>query len=93
MWQDLLSVWWAWIVLGFALGVLEILAPGYIFLGFAIGAVLTGVLVGIGVAPVGVPALLLIFAVASLIAWLALRRTMGVRQGQVKLWDKDINDG
>jgi inner membrane protein len=92
MWQDLLSVWWAWIVLGFALGVLEILAPGFIFLGFAIGAVITGVLVGLGLAPSGTAVLILVFALASLAAWLALRRTLGVRKGQVKLWDRDINE-
>jgi membrane protein implicated in regulation of membrane protease activity len=91
MLASLATTWWAWIVFGFALGVLEILAPGYIFLGFAIGAVLTGILVGLGI-PAGVPALILIFAVASVIAWLALRRTMGVRKGQVKIWDRDIND-
>lgn len=91
MLTDLAGTWWAWVVLGFALGVLEILAPGYIFLGFAIGAVLTGVVVGVGV-PAGLPALLVVFAVASLVAWLVLRRTMGVRQGQVKIWDRDIND-
>lgn len=92
MLQTLADTWWAWIVLGFALGVLEILAPGYIFLGFAIGAVLTGILVGTGLAPAGLALLLLIFAVASVLAWLALRRTMGIRQGQVKIWDRDIND-
>lgn len=92
MWQGIADTWWAWVVLGFALGVLEILAPGYIFLGFAIGAVLTGVLVGIGLAPGGLPALLLLFSLASLLAWLVLRRTVGVRQGQVKVWDRDIND-
>ena len=43
MLQSLAETWWAWIVLGFALGVLEILVPGFIFLGFAIGAVLTGI--------------------------------------------------
>ena len=86
------NVWWVWIVAGFALGVLEVLAPGYIFLGFAIGAVVTGILVGIGLMGGSLPALLLVFAVASVLAWLALRRTMGVRKGQVKLWDKDIND-
>ena len=86
------NVWWVWIVAGFALGVLEVLAPGYIFLGFAIGAVGTGILVGIGLMGGSLPALLLVFAVASVLAWLALRRTMGVRKGQVKLWDKDIND-
>jgi membrane protein implicated in regulation of membrane protease activity len=86
------TVWWVWIVAGFALGVLEVLAPGYIFLGFAIGAVVTGVLVGTGLMGGSLPALVLVFAVASVAAWLALRRTMGVRKGQVKLWDKDIND-
>lgn len=92
MWQSLAGTWWAWVVLGFALGVLEVLAPGYIFLGFAIGAVLTGVLVGLGLAPSGIPALIFIFAVASLAAWLVLRRTVGVRKGQVKIWDRDINE-
>lgn len=91
MLQQLAGTWWAWVVLGFALGVLEILAPGFIFLGFAIGAVLTGVLVGLGISA-SLPALILIFAVASLVAWFILRRTMGVRQGQVKIWDRDIND-
>jgi membrane protein implicated in regulation of membrane protease activity len=86
------ATWWAWVVLGFALGVLEVLAPGYIFLGFAIGAVLTGMLVGLGLAPAGLPALIFIFAVASVISWLVLRRTVGVRKGQVKIWDRDIND-
>jgi membrane protein implicated in regulation of membrane protease activity len=91
MLTSLVGTWWAWVVLGFALGVLEILAPGYIFLGFAIGAVLTGAVVGLGISA-SLPALILIFAIASLIAWLILRRTMGVREGQVKVWDRDIND-
>jgi inner membrane protein len=92
MLQSLADTWWTWIVLGFALGVLEILAPGYIFLGFAVGAVLTGILVGIGLAPTGIAVLLLVFAVLSVLAWLALRRTMGIREGQVKIWNRDIND-
>jgi membrane protein implicated in regulation of membrane protease activity len=71
--------------------VLELLGPGFICLGFAIGAVRTGVLVGIGI-PAGLPALVLIFALASLAAWFILRQTMGVRHGQVKVWDRDIND-
>ena len=91
MLQNLADTWWAWVVLGFALGVLEILSPGYIFLGFAIGAVVTGILVGIGL-PVGLQFLILIFAIVSVIAWLGLRRTVGVRDGQVKIWDRDIND-
>jgi membrane protein implicated in regulation of membrane protease activity len=86
------SVWWVWIVAGFLLGMLEIVVPGYIFLGFAIGAVVTGILVGISIAPASLALLVLIFAVCSLVAWLVLRRTMGVRAGQVKVWDRDIND-
>ena len=84
--------WWVWIVAGFALGVLEVISPGYIFLGFAIGAVLVGGLVGLGVLGTSVPVLLVVFAVLSLLAWVIVRRIVGVRQGQVKLWDKDIND-
>jgi inner membrane protein len=91
MLTTLAGTWWAWVILGFALGVLEVLAPGFIFLGFAIGAVVTGILVGFGV-PAGLPALILIFAVVSVIAWLVLRRVVGVRDGQVKVWDHDIND-
>jgi inner membrane protein len=92
MLTGLVGTWWAWVILGFALGVLEVIAPGFIFLGFAIGAVVTGVLVGIGVSA-GLPALILIFAVVSVVAWLVLRRVVGVREGQVKVWDRDINDG
>jgi inner membrane protein len=91
MLTTLAGTWWAWVILGFALGVLEVLVPGFIFLGFAIGAVVTGILVGFGV-PAGLPALILIFAVVSVVAWLVLRRVVGVRDGQVKVWDQDIND-
>ena len=89
--EQIWTVWWAWVVLGFLLGILEIIAPGYIFLGFAIGAVLTGVVAALGLTA-SLPLLLLIFAVASVLAWLVLRRVMGVREGQVKIWDRDIND-
>lgn len=88
LWQ----VWWVWVVAGFALGVLEVILPGYIFVGFAIGAVMVGAGLGIGLLGGSVPVLLFVFALASLLAWYGLRRTMGVRRGQVKLWDRDINE-
>ena len=91
MLTTLIGTWWAWVILGFALGVLEVLAPGFIFLGFAVGAVVTGILVGFGI-PAGPAALILIFAVVSVAAWLVLRRVVGVREGQVKVWDRDINE-
>lgn len=86
------TVWWVWLVAGFALGVLEILAPGFIFLGFAIGAVATGILLAVGPLGGSLPILLVVFAALSLLAWFALRATMGVHKHQVKIWTKDIND-
>ena len=85
------TLWWAWVVFGVALAVLEVLVPGFIFLGFAVGAVLVGVLVGVGVLGGSVPVLALVCAVLSLVAWIVLRRVVGVKDGQVKVWDKDIN--
>jgi membrane protein implicated in regulation of membrane protease activity len=86
------TVWWVWVVAGFALGVLEVIVPGFIFVGFAIGAVVTGLLILVGLVGGNLSVLLLIFALVSLLAWLALRATIGVRKGQEKIWDRDIND-
>lgn len=87
------SVWWAWIAGGFVIGIMEVVLPGYIFLGFAIGAILTGVLLGIGVlAGASLSTLLMVFALASLVAWAGLRYGLGTRPGQVKIWDRDINE-
>jgi membrane protein implicated in regulation of membrane protease activity len=87
MWQ----VWWVWVAGGFLLGVLEVAVPGFIFLGFAIGAVLTGLLVALDVSHALAP-LIFGWAVLSGLSWLALRLVFGGRPGQVKLWDRDIND-
>ncbi|NPD14223.1 hypothetical protein HOY34_03295 [Xinfangfangia sp. D13-10-4-6] len=85
------TVWWSWVVLGLVLGVVEVLVPGYIFVGFAVGAVLTGALTGLGILS-GLPLMLAVFAVLSLISWLVIRKLLGTREGQVKIWDRDIND-
>ena len=82
---------WVWMASGVVLGIIEVIAPGFFFLGFALGAVVTGLVLLIGLAP-GLPALLLIFALLSLIAWAVMRRLAGRREGQVKIWDRDIND-
>jgi len=85
------TVWWVWVVFGVALAVLEVLVPGFVFLGFAISAVMVGVLVAIGLIGGNVPVLVLVFAVLALAAFVVLRRVVGVTKGQVKVWDKDIN--
>jgi inner membrane protein len=86
------SVWWVWVVAGFALGVLEVMVPGYIFLGFAIGAVLTGIMLGMGILGASLTVTILLFALASLAAWYGLRAVLGKHEGQVKIWHKDVND-
>jgi membrane protein implicated in regulation of membrane protease activity len=88
------SVWWVWIVGALLLAILEVLAPAQIFLGFAIGAagVGLGLLVGIPGLGGSVPVMLLVFAILSLVAWLALRPLMGIREGQVKHFEHDINE-
>ncbi len=88
IWQE----WWVWVVGGIILGVLELLAPAFVLLGFSIGALMTGALIAIGIGGDALPVLILVFAVTSLVAWLALRRIFGLRKGQVKIWKRDIND-
>ncbi len=91
------TLWWVWMVGALALAFLEVLISGWIFLGFAIGAAVTGLLFAVGGPIAGVltgslPLTLVVFSVLSLIAWVVLRRAVGVREGQVKVWDKDINE-
>ncbi len=85
--------WWVWGVAAVALAVGEVLLPSYVLLGFGVGAGIVALLLLIGV-PVAssLPVLLLVFAVTSLIAWILLRRFLGVYNGQVKTFDHDIND-
>ncbi|WP_417817673.1 NfeD family protein [Tritonibacter scottomollicae] len=85
------SLWWIWGALALVLGIAEILLPGFIFLGFAIGAVCVAVLLLMSL-NVSLPLLLLIFAALSLVAWLMLRRLFALPKGQVKTFDTDIND-
>lgn len=86
------QVWWIWVAAGLAAGALEMVVSGYIFLGFAIGAVATGALIGLGVLGGSLAVLLAVFALLSLAAWVVLRRAMGRHKGQVKVWTRDIND-
>jgi len=88
------SVWWVWIIGALALAILEVLAPAQIFLGFAVGAAGVGLALAAGVPGLAgsLPALSVAFAVLSLIAWLVLRPLMGVRKGQVKHFETDINE-
>ena len=87
-WTD----WWVWMAAGIILAILEVILPGAVFLGFAIGALAVGVLMWIGIPLGGLSMTLLVFALISAAAWFVLRRYLGVRRGQMKTFDKDVND-
>lgn len=95
--MELWTAWWIWAAAAIGLAVLEILVPAYLFLGFAGGAAVVALLFGFG-GPLSfwmaasLPVTLLVFAVLSLLAWVGLRKVLGVQRGQVKTFDKDIND-
>ena len=82
---------WFWLVAAFVLGAAETILPGFILLGFGIGAFLTGVALFLGL--IASPAaLLLTFAVGSALGWYLLRRIFTQPGQKPKIWHKDIND-
>ena len=89
------SIWWVWVAAALILGIIEIFVPLFVFLGMALGALLIGLGLGFGVlglAGIGLPALLATFAAVSIAATIVLRRVLGVPKGQVKVWSRDINE-
>ncbi len=89
---DLITTWWLWLAAALILGILEMVLPGFIFLGFAIGAALVGLAMLGPLTLLSPSAIVLIFAILSLASWLVLRRIFSLPKGQVKTFDHDIND-
>lgn len=82
---------WVWFSAALILATAEVLVPGYIFLGFALGALALGLV--LMVVPLGGLAITLVtFSVLSLVAYLVIRSVFGLKTGSVKIWDRDIND-
>ncbi|EET48123.1 NfeD family protein [Thalassobium sp. R2A62] len=90
--MTLWTEWWAWASLALILAILEVLAPGFFALGFAIGAAFMAIVVAATGAGLSLAWSIVLFAVVSLGAVLLLRRFFRLEKGQVKLWDTDIND-
>ncbi|GAA6186998.1 hypothetical protein [Litorivita sp. NS0012-18] len=91
----ILANWLVWIAAALVLGILEVLAPGFIFLGFAIGAALTGLLLlalSLIPATLTAPVLATIFAALSLAAWIALRQRFRMKGRDVKRIEGDVNE-
>ncbi len=87
-WQE----WWVWVAAGLVLAILEVMVSGYVLLGFALGAVVTGLLIWAGLLGSTVAATLLVFAVASLAGWTLLRMVFGLPHDSVKVIHHDINE-
>ncbi|CTQ33609.1 NfeD family protein [Jannaschia rubra] len=94
----MLSEWWAWALAAVVFGILEVVAPTHILLGFAVGAGLVslglafGLLGALAATGSGAAWLLLVFAVLSLGAWLVLRRLFERPDETPRTFDRDIND-
>ena len=84
------SLWWVWLAAALALAILEVAVPGFIFLGFAVGAAITGLIVLLPI-EISLTALLAIFALMSLIAWIVLRKLFKARDDQTRVFHEDIN--
>lgn len=88
----LLSLWWAWVAIAIGLGIVELMAPGFIFLGFALGALIMAGIVAL-VPGLSVAALAALFAGLSLLCWIALRVLFKRQSSGARVFTDDINDG
>ena len=86
--------WWAWAAAALILAGAEMAFGTWILLGFAVGAGMMALngLLGWPFVFTTIPVALAVWAAISLGAWLVLRSMLGVREGQVTTFDKDVND-
>lgn len=83
---------WLWIIAALVLAGLELALPGWFFLGAAIATGLVGLALLLGLWVGGLPMALVVTAILTGVIWLVLRRVFGTSRGEVKIWDRDIND-
>ena len=87
---ELWTLWWVWVCAALALGILEMLVPGFIFLGIAAGAAIMAVVVAIA-GDIGLTPALAIFSGVSLVSWIALRIAFKPTDDQSRVIHDDIN--
>jgi inner membrane protein len=90
--MQLWTEWWVWMCVAVVFAILEVVIPAWVFLGFALGAAALGGLVLLNVTAFGLAGSILAFAVLSVVAYVVLRAIFGLKHGQVKIWDRDINE-
>jgi hypothetical protein len=87
------TIWCVWMAAALVMAIVEVVVPAYIFMGFAIGAALTGVALVVGLfAAASLSAVLVGFAGWALLGYVGMRLAFGAPGGSVKKWDTDIND-
>lgn len=83
---------WLWLIAAFVLAGIELLVPGWAFMGLAASVGLMGVLLLTGLWTAGLPATLVVTALLSAAAWLLFRRLWSTSRGDKRIWDRDINE-
>ena len=91
--MSLLGAWWVWFAGAVIFGILETLAPVFVFLGFSAGAAVVGLglLIGIGFGG-SLAAMAVVFAFVSLVVTILLRRVLGSDPSETQTFVDDIND-
>lgn len=83
---------WIWLIAALLLAAVELLLPGWFFMGMAVAVGVMGLALLAGLWPWGLPVALVVTAALTGAVWLGLRRGLGSARGSVKVWDRDIND-
>ena len=89
------TIWWVWLCFALVLAILEVAVSGFIFLGFALGAVVLGL--GLLVVPglfvgISLNALLALYAGLALASWIFLRFAFRRQSSGAETFTNDIND-
>lgn len=91
----LFSLWWVWMALALGLAIVEVLAPGFVFLGIALAAALIALAMWAlpdMMSGLGPSALFAMFAGLSIAAWFALRAAFRQQSSGSKVFTDDVND-
>jgi membrane protein implicated in regulation of membrane protease activity len=83
---------WLWVIAAVVLALVEVLLPGFVLLGFAIGAVAVAVGLWLHLLGSSVALMLLVWALASGAAWWVLRQSFALPGERPKIWHRDINE-
>ncbi|MFK7874181.1 MAG: NfeD family protein [Paracoccaceae bacterium] len=89
------SLWWVWLGIALVFAIVELLTPGFIFLGIALGALVLSVVIGLApdmISGLGFNAMMALFGGLSLIAWIALRFVFRSQTTKTQTFTDDIND-